>query len=94
MGVRLKQYARPIMGMGGPPAEKVCLISIDIRMSCRNAGGPPAYLKAVVAGGGVLALRLFNGQRGADEPSALRHPLSSQASMRTSPRTLWALDKK
>ena len=40
------------------------------------AGGPPAYLKTVAEWVGFLAIRLFNWQHEADEPSALRHPLS------------------
>jgi hypothetical protein len=66
----------------------------DTEIEQISAGGPPACLKAVAEWVGFLAIRLFNRQHGADEPSALRHPLFSQASMRTSPRTLWALDKK
>ena len=41
-----------------------------------------------------LSMRPSNRQHGADEPSALRHPLSSQTFLRASPRTPRALDKK
>ncbi len=63
-------------------------------LTAMGTGGPPAYLKAVAEWVRFLAMLLFKGQCGADEPSAFRHPLSSQAPMRVTSRTLWALDKK
>ena len=46
----------------------------DTEIEQISAGGPPAYLKAVDEWVGFLAIRISNRQRGADEPSALRHP--------------------